>query len=400
MVSSNPELSSPDDAGRHKRKRILPVDHLIELDDENAFEDEAPFGRAGGKKKDCEVKLDRACSPGKNPKRGRHGLDQAGEEEEYPANQPQSDSSDERNHSGEQNNNDTTISAAALKDDREPPPLERAEEDEISSSPLRRKGSLERNSDGGGGGSSSSSGCNEEGSANNASSRMPVDEKKLPPRENTLSLDFFDSFRFGGASSSKGPGETTILSSRPSLQLKRSSASGSKVSSSSSTSSSSEKNRNKKLMTASEIKAHEIKKWAPLRDLSLPYESIKFQLLIGAIMSKQTQFTIVCKAIRTMKENSCLCKDGKSLDAATFSVFDEVELRRMIRFVHYNKQKAKHIIQTAKMIMSTFRGQVPTIRDQLMRLPGIGPMLANLVRNVTPSKSECCCTAEQTVVVA
>jgi len=70
------------------------------------------------------------------------------------------------------------------------------------------------------------------------------------------------------------------------------------------------------------------------------------------------------------------------------SCFDEVKLRGLIRFVHYNKQKAKHVIEAAKMVERNFRGKTPTVKDQMVRLPGIGPMLSSVMVTVTPSKSE------------
>jgi len=118
------------------------------------------------------------------------------------------------------------------------------------------------------------------------------------------------------------------------------------------------------------------------------WEAVKFQIVVAAILSKQTQFPVVLKAVKTMKEDPKLCPDGENLDSALAAKMDEMELREMLKFVHYNKQKAKHLIEAAKMIQSTFRGQVPTLQDHLIRLPGIGPMLSKLIRMVSPSKQE------------
>ncbi|GAB5368423.1 hypothetical protein AAMO2058_001318200 [Amorphochlora amoebiformis] len=122
-----------------------------------------------------------------------------------------------------------------------------------------------------------------------------------------------------------------------------------------------------------------LEKWAPLRDETLEETSRRFQIVIGAILSKQTQFSMVLKAIRTMKENKTLCPDGKSLNPEKLANFEWEALHRMISFVHYNKQKSKHIVAASKLIVERFRGVVPTQPDQTQLLPGIGPMLSSVI---------------------
>mmetsp|Transcript_2526 Transcript_2526/g.3675 ORF Transcript_2526/g.3675 Transcript_2526/m.3675 type:complete len:247 (+) Transcript_2526:107-847(+) len=205
-----------------------------------------------------------------------------------------------------------------------------------------------------------------------------------------VDLGIFDAFRFSG-SSQKGT-DLQIKVPASSTGTKRKLESGKpRVDQKSESNDRNSKKRKKKTTsseTLEEMRAREIKKWGRLRDLNLSFESVKFQIVIGAILSKQTQFPVVLKAVQTLKAEKDICPDGKSLLPKQMARCDEVKLRRLLSFVHYNKQKAKHLIQTAKMVLERFRGIVPTLQDHLLLLPGIGPMLSSVVRTVTPKKSE------------
>jgi endonuclease-3 len=58
---------------------------------------------------------------------------------------------------------------------------------------------------------------------------------------------------------------------------------------------------------------------------------------------------------------------------------DHKALAKVISFVHYNKQKAKHLVACAELLRRTFRGVVPTGARALQQLPGIGPIMAELL---------------------
>lgn len=47
--------------------------------------------------------------------------------------------------------------------------------------------------------------------------------------------------------------------------------------------------------------------------------------------------------------------------------------------LNYNRTKAKHIIEAAKMLIKDFHGKVPDNMEDLLRIPGVGRKTANLV---------------------
>ena len=65
---------------------------------------------------------------------------------------------------------------------------------------------------------------------------------------------------------------------------------------------------------------------------------------------------------------------------------DHEELYKAINFVHYNKQKAKHLIECAALLKSEFGGLVPLSQSRLQRFPGIGPTMADLLSVILPEE--------------
>jgi endonuclease-3 len=60
---------------------------------------------------------------------------------------------------------------------------------------------------------------------------------------------------------------------------------------------------------------------------------------------------------------------------------DPRTLRRYLRGMNYYKTKAKHLRESAKIIIERFRGRVPRRLSELMELPGVGRKVANVVLN-------------------
>lgn len=59
----------------------------------------------------------------------------------------------------------------------------------------------------------------------------------------------------------------------------------------------------------------------------------------------------------------------------------EERLRDHIRTVGLFNTKAKHVIALSRKLLETFAGQVPTTREELQSLPGVGRKTANVVLN-------------------
>ena len=115
-----------------------------------------------------------------------------------------------------------------------------------------------------------------------------------------------------------------------------------------------------------------LKKDNPSPMTELKYKT-KFQLLISVILSAQTT--------------------DKSVNAATAKLFKiagtpkkiyalgEEKLKGFIRSIGLYNAKAKNVVQTCKILMTKFQNKVPSDRETLQKLPGVGRKTANVVLN-------------------
>ena len=62
--------------------------------------------------------------------------------------------------------------------------------------------------------------------------------------------------------------------------------------------------------------------------------------------------------------------------------FGEENLKTAIKTIGLYKTKAKHIIALSHILIEKFQGQIPTTREDLESLPGVGRKTANVVLNV------------------
>ncbi|MCR5762238.1 MAG: endonuclease III [Treponema sp.] len=84
----------------------------------------------------------------------------------------------------------------------------------------------------------------------------------------------------------------------------------------------------------------------------------------------------------------------KSVNAATESLYKTVStpeqmlalgkqgLIKYIRSIGLYNSKAEHIIQLSKILIEKYNGCIPSTREDLMSLPGVGRKTANVVLNV------------------
>ncbi|MGI6361377.1 MAG: endonuclease III [Bacillota bacterium] len=99
-----------------------------------------------------------------------------------------------------------------------------------------------------------------------------------------------------------------------------------------------------------------------------------FQLLVAVILSAQTNDNQVNKITDELFK--------KYPDAKSMSSLRTTELENYIRTCGLYKNKAKNIIQTAKIINEEYEGQVPSDKESLMKLPGVGRKTANVIQSV------------------
>lgn len=122
------------------------------------------------------------------------------------------------------------------------------------------------------------------------------------------------------------------------------------------------------------LKNHTDTLMTPLDQLKIVRANSPFRTLIQTILTAQTKDSLTAPISKKLFESV-----GDTVE--TFLTLDEEQLANLIKPVSYYKTKAKHILQTVRIIQEHFNGQVPKTFDQLLTLPGVGPKTANLILN-------------------
>ncbi len=116
----------------------------------------------------------------------------------------------------------------------------------------------------------------------------------------------------------------------------------------------------------------------PVAETELVYDT-PYQLLVATILAAQ-------------------CTD-KRVNMTTPALFDKYptpqhlaeaepeEVFAYIKSISYPNNKARHLVNMAKMVVSEFGGEIPTDLDQLQRLPGVGRKTANVMGAVIFNKN-------------
>ena len=111
----------------------------------------------------------------------------------------------------------------------------------------------------------------------------------------------------------------------------------------------------------------------PMPNTELEYTSV-FELLAAVLLSAQATDVGVNKATR--KLFAVAGTPQKILDLGLEG------LERSIQTIGLYRSKAKHLLQTCRILVEQHGGQVPRTREALEALPGVGRKTANVVLNV------------------
>ena len=96
-----------------------------------------------------------------------------------------------------------------------------------------------------------------------------------------------------------------------------------------------------------------------------------FQVLIATMLSAQTRDAVTHAASTRLFE---LARTPK-----TMALLSAAEVQRAIYPVSFYRNKAEHVRETCRQLVTQYRGQVPTTMEELLKLPGVGRKTANLV---------------------
>lgn len=115
----------------------------------------------------------------------------------------------------------------------------------------------------------------------------------------------------------------------------------------------------------------------PVAETELKY-SDPFALIVAVILSAQ------CTDKRVNMITPALMQ--KYPDAMAMSKATPEEIFAFIRSCSYPNSKAKHLSEMSRMLVRDFDGIVPSERDSLEKLPGVGRKTANVVASVVFNK--------------
>lgn len=115
-----------------------------------------------------------------------------------------------------------------------------------------------------------------------------------------------------------------------------------------------------------------LKKNTPNPTTELIYHS-SFELLISVILSAQTTDIAVNKVTKKLFNiaNTPLLLSNLKVD----------KIEKLINAIGLYKNKAKNIKATSSILLEKFNGEVPSTREELESLPGVGRKTANVILN-------------------
>ena len=96
-----------------------------------------------------------------------------------------------------------------------------------------------------------------------------------------------------------------------------------------------------------------------------------FQILIGTILSARSR--------DEMTEKVCAVLFRKYPTARRLARAEPRELIPILRLIGFYRQKARYIVEAARIVVDQHGGQVPDTLEELVKLPGVGRKVANCV---------------------
>ncbi|MDA2381040.1 endonuclease III [Bacillus cereus] len=99
-----------------------------------------------------------------------------------------------------------------------------------------------------------------------------------------------------------------------------------------------------------------------------------FELVIAVVLSAQCTDVLVNKVTRNLFQKYKTPEDYLSVSLE--------ELQQDIRSIGLYRNKAKNIQKLCRMLLDDYNGEVPSDRDELTKLPGVGRKTANVVVSV------------------
>ena len=115
----------------------------------------------------------------------------------------------------------------------------------------------------------------------------------------------------------------------------------------------------------------------PDAETELHYKN-PYELIIAVILSAQ------CTDVRVNKITPDFLKKFPTVEKLAKATSETVF--PLIKSCSYPNNKANHLVKMAKMVVSDFSGNIPNMREELEKLPGVGRKTANVMLSVAFGK--------------
>ncbi|KAL3672038.1 hypothetical protein V7S43_002702 [Phytophthora oleae] len=102
----------------------------------------------------------------------------------------------------------------------------------------------------------------------------------------------------------------------------------------------------------------------------------RFQLLVAALLSSQTQDPITYAAMQRLHQ---LGENEEGLTIKTVQDTSEEKLSETLKPVGFYHRKAQQLKRVAAILRAQFHGDIPRSLDELLKLPGIGPKIGRVI---------------------
>ncbi len=126
--------------------------------------------------------------------------------------------------------------------------------------------------------------------------------------------------------------------------------------------------RKKERADAIRARLHEL---YPQAKCTLDIDQSAFHLVVRAVLSAQCTDLRVNEVTRVLFQKYPEHKD--------FLMAGQAQIKEIIRPCGFFRTKSKYLYDIAKMVEEEFDGEVPKTREELMRFPGVGRKVANLI---------------------
>ncbi|KAK6588189.1 endonuclease III [Cryptosporidium xiaoi] len=103
----------------------------------------------------------------------------------------------------------------------------------------------------------------------------------------------------------------------------------------------------------------------------LPEDEWRFHVLVAAFLSSQTKDQVTFSCMNRLIEYGLTPKSINEISIES--------LRELLYGVGFYNTKAKNLKEISKILVENYSGRVPDKYEQLVKLPGIGPKMANLI---------------------